>query len=407
MPYCLDSVVASTGLSRRCVAYHVRYLRESGLLAWAEHGTRRNILDRQPRQAADGSQRRYAGTATIYAACVPRPYDDHVGRVVRGNGYQARVSAVNEDGRRHEIALAKARTQHIRLSRRASAADHHRGSHRRPGSTGPSDSTTTLPTPVDNSEQEKGLCTPSRRGSGRRNGSGINGGKDTLGRVESRSSHVSHKREVAGTTGMAVQHLRDSIRFAEQVRDALPGLRYECLRRVAFVLRPWYLEGMGALEAICWLQGAAGGALTVRGRAGDPIGLIKAQVARRGRTTGGLAEMLLWQNIRPAPAVGLSARAAHQARLSRREAQAQDAREAVQRAREQLAETRRALRNGLTPAQVKIREIKAEREAARREHFISPAKPVLDGAALLKEMCRITEVERARDHDDRFRRKDW
>ena len=205
---------------------------------------------------------------------------------------------------------------------------------------------------------------------------------------------------------MAVEHLRGSIRFAEQVRDALPGLRSECLRRVAYVLRPWYLEGMGATEAVCWLQAAAGGALAFRRRATDPLGLVRTQVARRGREQGGLAELLLWGNIRPVPSVRASSREAQQTRLLRREAEAQEARAAVRRAQTLLDETRRTLRRGLTPAQIKMREVAAERASAARERFTAPVEPVVNGAALLKEMCRVAQVERARAQDP-FRHPDW
>lgn len=82
--YCLDEMVARTGISRTTVTNHVKYLRELGALAWVEHGNRTNRL----RQLG---LKGYAGTATIYAAVIPAAYDHAMGHRIIGTGYTARI----------------------------------------------------------------------------------------------------------------------------------------------------------------------------------------------------------------------------------------------------------------------------------------------------------------------------
>ncbi|MFC7794565.1 cell wall protein [Streptomyces cinereoruber] len=82
--YCLDEMVARTGISRPTIKRHVAVLRELGALAWVVHGTRANI-----RRALGG--RGYAGTATVYAATIPPVYDHAMGHRIIGTGYTSRV----------------------------------------------------------------------------------------------------------------------------------------------------------------------------------------------------------------------------------------------------------------------------------------------------------------------------
>jgi len=82
--YGLDKMVARLGLSRSCITAHIRILREMGLLAWVQQGTRANI-----RRAL--GLKGYAGTATVYAATIPPAYDTAMGHRTVGAGYTARV----------------------------------------------------------------------------------------------------------------------------------------------------------------------------------------------------------------------------------------------------------------------------------------------------------------------------
>ncbi|MEU2248916.1 cell wall protein [Streptomyces sp. NPDC019224] len=83
--YDLNGTAARCALSRATVKRHVAYLRELGCLAWARHGSRRNL--RLPGRA-------YAGTATVYAATIPYAYDRAHGHRVGGQGFRARVVGV-------------------------------------------------------------------------------------------------------------------------------------------------------------------------------------------------------------------------------------------------------------------------------------------------------------------------
>jgi hypothetical protein len=90
--YCLEELMARTGLSRSAVTDHVKRLRRAGWLAWAEHGSLRNALRKL---GVPG----YARTATVYAATIPPAYDEARGNVLEGTGYGARVVGVTEAGR--------------------------------------------------------------------------------------------------------------------------------------------------------------------------------------------------------------------------------------------------------------------------------------------------------------------
>jgi hypothetical protein len=82
--YCLDETAARIGVSRATVKRHVAYMRELGALAWVQHGTRTNIR----RALGLGG---YAGTATVYAAVIPAAYDRALGHRIIGTGYEARA----------------------------------------------------------------------------------------------------------------------------------------------------------------------------------------------------------------------------------------------------------------------------------------------------------------------------
>ncbi|MFE4915899.1 hypothetical protein ACFRCX_30820 [Streptomyces sp. NPDC056652] len=82
--YCMDETIARTGVSRASLKRHVSYLRDLGALAWAVHGTKANI---RTVLGLGG----YAGTATVYAATIPAAYDEAMGHTVIGSGYEARI----------------------------------------------------------------------------------------------------------------------------------------------------------------------------------------------------------------------------------------------------------------------------------------------------------------------------
>ncbi|MFB9558621.1 cell wall protein, partial [Streptomyces roseoviridis] len=84
--YCLDEMAARLEMNRATVKRHVAVLRELGALVWVVHGTKTNI-----RRAL--GLKGYAGTATIYAAVIPPVYDHAMGHRIIGSGYEARALA--------------------------------------------------------------------------------------------------------------------------------------------------------------------------------------------------------------------------------------------------------------------------------------------------------------------------
>ncbi|GJF33036.1 hypothetical protein KNE206_57360 [Kitasatospora sp. NE20-6] len=106
--YGRNALAADLNLSVACVAAHTRVLRELGLLAWVEHGSKTNVLrTRAPHQQPNA----YKATGTIFALVVPPAYDLAHGRGTSGTGYHARLVAVTDRGRRHETRMAKAATR--------------------------------------------------------------------------------------------------------------------------------------------------------------------------------------------------------------------------------------------------------------------------------------------------------
>ncbi|MEW1914625.1 hypothetical protein AB0442_40685 [Kitasatospora sp. NPDC085895] len=103
--YGRNSLAEALGVSVACVAVHTRVLREVGLLAWVEHGSKANVLrTRAPEQQPTT----YKATGTIFALVVPPAYDQEHGRRLSGSGYRARLVAVTDRGRRHEVRMARA-----------------------------------------------------------------------------------------------------------------------------------------------------------------------------------------------------------------------------------------------------------------------------------------------------------
>lgn len=106
------ATVKELGVSRRTVLTHARYLRELGLIAWVEHGSKRNVLRARARSWAPGHG--YRGTATIYAPVAPPLWDQIQGYRIRGTGYRARLVGVTEKGRQRAIAAARSQARGVR-----------------------------------------------------------------------------------------------------------------------------------------------------------------------------------------------------------------------------------------------------------------------------------------------------
>lgn len=82
--YDLEGTADRLGIHRSNVARHVKYLRQMGFLAWAQRGSRTNVLRTLGLPG-------YAATATVYAAVIPAAYDDAMGHQIVGTGYGSRI----------------------------------------------------------------------------------------------------------------------------------------------------------------------------------------------------------------------------------------------------------------------------------------------------------------------------
>ncbi|MFI0716447.1 hypothetical protein ACH4SK_38820 [Streptomyces inhibens] len=66
--FAADATARALGISRRTVMYAAKHLRELGLIAYVEHGTKTNVLRTKGTwKAGDG----YRATATLFAAVAP------------------------------------------------------------------------------------------------------------------------------------------------------------------------------------------------------------------------------------------------------------------------------------------------------------------------------------------------
>ncbi|MBW1601415.1 helix-turn-helix transcriptional regulator [Streptomyces sp. JJ66] len=236
--YGLDGTAARLGLSRATVKRHVRVLREAGLLAWVRHGSRTNL--RLP-------GRRYAGTATVYAATIPPGYDHALGHRLDGTGYGARVAGFTSAGR----GLATAG--------RAPAADANTLARSGRSPAGEPQSRT----------RDPGV--PKAVLGGRLNNTSSARRRRSPGPGQSR-------RPGAGRTPRQVA--RD-IALARQVRPLVGWTQTEGLRRLAFALRPLIDAGLSAHDIAAELHAWY---LTWRPR--RPAAYIIARLRRRAARPG-------------------------------------------------------------------------------------------------------------------------
>ncbi|MEU1364817.1 cell wall protein [Streptomyces sp. NPDC005803] len=230
--YDLEGTADRCGVSAATVKRHVRVLRELGALVWQRHGTKRNL---------HLPGRRYAGTATIYAATIPAGYDAAMGHRLEGAGYGARVCGVTDAGRGRAVGTAQAKSR-----------------------------------PVDNPPV-------ARRGSGGR-APHSPGPHHDLRKAEMRGkvNYTSRRRATAPTRQGATRGSRRSplqvardIAIARQVRPLVGWTQHEDVRRLAYALRPFIDRGLDARDIAAELYG-----LVIGRRPARPAALIIAAVAR-------------------------------------------------------------------------------------------------------------------------------
>lgn len=105
-PFSVEATARELGLSRRAVMNHARCLRELGLIAYVEHGSKANAL-RSRHGTAWTRAHGYRATATLFAAVAPPAWDRAKGRRTDRCGYRARVIGVTGEGRAQAVSDAR------------------------------------------------------------------------------------------------------------------------------------------------------------------------------------------------------------------------------------------------------------------------------------------------------------
>jgi len=216
--YDLDGTAARLGVHPATVKRHVAVLRQLGALAWYRHGSRRNL--RLP-------GRRYAGTATIYAATIPHEYDHAMGHQLDGHGYQARIIGVTEAGRARAIDEVRAAARPVDNSPVETPSSQARAPHSLGGY------------PVQKAEVSGKLKDTSR-----------------MRATRPRKTPTPSTTGGAGPCRHPLQVARD-IAIARQVRPLINWTQRETLRRLAYALRPLIDRGLDAREIAGELHGMA------------------------------------------------------------------------------------------------------------------------------------------------------
>ncbi|MFD7919565.1 hypothetical protein ACFV3R_10105 [Streptomyces sp. NPDC059740] len=227
--YCREAMWRRLGISRRTLERHIAVLRELGLLVWAVHGSRTNT-----RPAGSGE---WAGTATIYAAVVPRAWDTALGHRISGHGYHARHIGYTDHGRAMAIADARRRTTgHGRRDTPSCRSNH--------------------PRPTAEVERRKNNTrTPRRR---------------------RHTRPPTRRHDVPEPYRATPDQAAHAVSVAAWIRPRVPWTQAEGLRRLAFALRPWIAAGRSAADIAAELL-----AWRVPRRPASPAALIMARWRER------------------------------------------------------------------------------------------------------------------------------
>ncbi len=215
--YCLAGMMARLRLSRRCVAKHVQFLRELGLLAWAEKGSSLRNAVRARKGTAFGPHDGFKRSATIYAPVAPPAWDEHQGLRIDGLGYWARVQGVTHTGR--QIGIEDAQDD-------ARAAEEQQGTNH-PGE------------PVDNS----GSCTPSVRTPKPRTTARDSGGKKDRARTRAPRCGKTPGLREKGSTGWTPAMTAAAMNSARLVQLHTWWTQGSCVRELGYALRPLFAAG--------------------------------------------------------------------------------------------------------------------------------------------------------------------
>lgn len=282
--YCLDEMVARTGISKASIKRHISYLRELGALAWVQHGTRSNIRRLMGLKG-------YAPTATIYAAVIPPVYDHAMGHRIVGSGYSARI-----------VIDQRSRAQIPAQTRRQ---------------------------PVDNPPVENpaldGREPPSLTWVKEDGKLKIVGGSNYTSQARPPKPQVPHQSSSINGRPRTAADVEKAIRTTRLVRALVNWTQSVPLRRLEYVLRPWTDQGLDAYQIAADLTGMCSG---MRWKPTNPVAFIRARLAadreREQDIQTAQQEMARWEAENPlegafqaAPSVWQAVMAANEAGLAR------------------------------------------------------------------------------------------
>ncbi|MFR9794190.1 hypothetical protein ACL07V_37145 [Streptomyces sp. MB22_4] len=238
--YCLDEMVARTGISRASIKRHIGYLRELGALAWVQHGTRHNI---RRAMGLNG----YAATATIYAAVIPPMFDHAMGHTLVGSGYTARII----------------------IDQRGQTPAQNRVLDYVPQQAAPVDNP-----PVDNQASE-GLEPPSLTWVEEEGKPKMVGGSNYTSQARPPKPRIPHQSSQIDGRRRTATDVQKASKTTRLVRALVPWTQTVPLRQLEFVLRPWTDRGQDAYQIAADLNGMCSG---MRWRPKNPIAFIRARL---------------------------------------------------------------------------------------------------------------------------------
>ncbi|NUK50092.1 hypothetical protein HRW14_07235 [Streptomyces lunaelactis] len=238
-PFNIEATARELGLQRRAVLNHAQYLRELGLLAYIEHGSKTNSVRTRLGEGYRPDTDGYRGTATIFAAVAPPVWDEALGRRIDGLGYTARIAGVTEAGRDRAVEEARRKAAAKTPARRTSC-------------------TPSLVVPQDHRQLK------------------IVGGKKDTSRKRARCPKNSPRPASTNRPRISPAECARGIALAEQLRQEVWWLNRGCARRLAYVLRPliatgWTWQSLAA-ELLTW---------GVPGYLRDPAAYVRHELERR------------------------------------------------------------------------------------------------------------------------------
>lgn len=239
-PFSIEQTARELGLKRRAILNHAQYLRELGLLAYVEHGSKTNAV-RTRLGIAWRPGHGYRGTATLFAAVAPRVWDEAMGHRISGTGYTSRLLGVTDEGR----AQARAEARH-KAAIRGSAH-------------GPA-CTPSVTVPQDHQQVQV-----------------VGGKKHTPRKRAARPENVP-RSNTPDRPRITPAECARAIAFAEQLQREVWWLGRSCTRRLGYMLRPllaagWTWQSLAA-ELLEW---------GVPGYLRDPGAYLRHEFERRRR----------------------------------------------------------------------------------------------------------------------------